>query len=251
MYSYVADVEKLRQNLGPRLQPGFVFLNIGASDGIVADPIYPFMVSHQPRGIAVEPVPYVMERLKANYRDFPGIIFEQVAVSDTPRSFFYVEESSGSIDYVMRCIGSMSRDHLLSTLSGLRALEGQIGRAPPVPPDTPLEARDAVHDGQAIVEDAEAHIREIEVECASVATLMERNGLDHVDFVNIDVEGFDDEVFWSIDWEHFRPAVICIELLGGGLAEDVVARIQTRLDDLGYRPVQSFGVFSLVYVRGD
>jgi len=98
VYTYEGDVEELRAGLGPHLQPGFFFVNIGASDGVIADPIYPFMQSHHPTGIAVEPVPYVMERLKQNYREFPGIVFEQVAVADSPRSFWYVEQGSGSID---------------------------------------------------------------------------------------------------------------------------------------------------------
>ena len=38
------------------------------------------------------------------------------------------------------------------------------------------------------------------------------NKFDHIDILNIDVEGFDLEVVKSNDWSKFRPSVIVIEL---------------------------------------
>ncbi len=246
VYSYEADVENLRSGLGPHLEPGFFFVNIGASDGVIADPIYPFMTSHRPRGIAVEPVPYVMERLQYNYRDFPGIVFEQVAVSDAGGSFWYVDQGSGSVDYVMRSIGSMSRDRVLDTLAGLRQMESSIARVPSAPSDTPDDLRGPTHDGQAISADVETYVRELAVECVSFSDLMTRNAVDKIDFLNIDVEGFDADVFRSVDWDRFRPTALCIELVG--LPDEDVVDVEGRLVDLGYRPLQAFGLFSTVYV---
>jgi FkbM family methyltransferase len=247
VYSYEADVDRLREGLGPHLAPGFFFVNIGASDGVIADPIYPFMASHRPTGIAVEPVPYVMERLKQNYRDFPGIVFEQVAVADEPRSFWYVEQGSGSIDYVMRSIGSMSRDRILESLTSLRLMEAQIARVPSAPSDTPDELRGPTHEGQAISADVENYVRELEIDCVSFTDLMERNHVERIDFLNIDVEGYDLEVLRSIDWDRYRPTALCVELVG--LPEVEVADAEADLDRLGYRRLQDFGLFSTVYVH--
>jgi FkbM family methyltransferase len=243
--AYERSIELLRKNLGPLLDPGFFFVNIGASDGIVADPIYPFFATHHPVGIAVEPVPYVMERLKENYREFPGIIFEQVAISETDRSFWFVDENSGSIEYVMQSLGSMSRDRVLESIAGLRTMEEHISRSPAVPASAPEEARGAIHEGVVVQGDVEDHVRRLDIECVRFQDLIARNGVERIDFLNVDVEGFDDEVFWSVDWDRFRPTVVCLELVGFP-AEDVAA-IEAKLFGMGYRAVQNFGLFSTVY----
>ena len=54
---YEQQVASLVDLVGPHLRSDFFFPNVGASDGIVADPIYPFLRGGAAGGIAVEPVP--------------------------------------------------------------------------------------------------------------------------------------------------------------------------------------------------
>ena len=41
--------------------------------------------------------------------------------------------------------------------------------------------------------------------------LMDRHGVDHIDYLNVDVEGCDWEIIRSIDFDRFRPSC-CVEV---------------------------------------
>jgi hypothetical protein len=40
---------------------------------------------------------------------------------------------------------------------------------------------------------------------------MDRHGVDHIDYLNVDVEGCDWEIIRSIDFDRFRPSC-CVEV---------------------------------------
>ena len=46
----------------------FFFVQIGANDGFKADPIYLYVRKYGWKGILVEPVSYIFEKLKENYK---------------------------------------------------------------------------------------------------------------------------------------------------------------------------------------
>lgn len=249
MYDFQVEVKQLEANLQPFLRPDFFFVNIGANDGVVADPIYPFIAKYGWRGIAVEPVPYVFEQLKKNY-DGLDVILENAAVSNRQESFWFIAEGSGTIDYIAQGMGSLDKDRLLGTIQANRFLADVSSPKAPYPDDLPppVGISDS-HEGPLISDDLEDYVTELEVPCFSFGELMDKHGIERVDFINIDVEGRDHEVFSMIDFERFQPSVLCLELMGlpDGHAED----IRERLDALGYRMVQRFTIFSEIYVRGE
>jgi hypothetical protein len=58
-----------------------------------------------------------------------------------------------------------------------------------------------------------------------------------IDFISVDVEGFDYEVIASNDWQRFRPKLVLLEMLGvpyGRVAEQPAGRL---LESVGYTPV--------------
>ena len=59
------------------------FVQVGSNDGIRADPLYPWIIKYCWRGILIEPVQYLFEKLKHNYRDREGLIFENAAIAET------------------------------------------------------------------------------------------------------------------------------------------------------------------------
>src|SRR5262249_56046547 len=77
------------------VHPRFFFVNIGANDGVSNDPIYPFLREYGWSGIVVEPLAPMLEELRRNYHDIPGIVFEQAAIAATPRPFHYLPASAG------------------------------------------------------------------------------------------------------------------------------------------------------------
>ena len=63
-------------------------------------------------------------------------------------------------------------------------------------------------------ESGQSHIRAvISVPVYSINTLIEKYCSRCPDFVSVDVEGLDMEIFQAMNFERFRPAVICVETL--------------------------------------
>ena len=62
------------------LDPEFFFVQIGANDGVHADPLRDLIVRHDLAGILVEPVPEAFAALVANYRACHRLRFEKVAI---------------------------------------------------------------------------------------------------------------------------------------------------------------------------
>ena len=118
-------MRKLDKRLQPFLRPDFFFVNVGANDGVINDPIYPFIAKYGWRGIAVEPVPHVFERLRVNYRAFPDVVLEQVAISDQTRPIWFVRPGSGSAEYAVQQIGSLDAANVHERLTCLRQVPNQ------------------------------------------------------------------------------------------------------------------------------
>lgn len=60
------------------------FVQIGASDGVTNDPLYPLLSTYgnQLEGVCVEPLPDSFEKLKKNYRNYPNIDVENAVIND-------------------------------------------------------------------------------------------------------------------------------------------------------------------------
>ena len=61
----------------------FFFIQIGANDGIRADPIRKLVLRHHLKGILVEPLDDFYQELKYNYQSEEQLIFENVAIAAT------------------------------------------------------------------------------------------------------------------------------------------------------------------------
>jgi hypothetical protein len=57
----------------------------------------------------------------------------------------------------------------------------------------------------------ESRLTAAEVECVTLETLLRRSGLDRVDLLVIDTEGYDWEIIRSIDFEAWRPRLLVYE----------------------------------------
>ena len=61
--------------------PDFFFVQIGAFDGKLDDPLYPLVCRNNLSGIVVEPQSRAIELLQQNYADQPGVKLIQAAIS--------------------------------------------------------------------------------------------------------------------------------------------------------------------------
>jgi FkbM family methyltransferase len=168
-----------------RAHPSAFFVQVGAHDGTALDPLRAQIVKHQWRGILVEPVPFVFARLQENYAGHSGLIFENVAIADRDdtREFHHLRpEPPGSPVWEWYdALGSFRRDVVLSHRS--------------------------------FIPDIEERIISTDVPCLTFDTLCRKHGVERVDVVQIDTEGYDLEVLELIDFDRVRPQLVMYEHL--------------------------------------
>jgi FkbM family methyltransferase len=184
-------------------QANVVIVQIGAYVGDTPnDPLVQCLRSNLARfpgskALLVEPVKEYFERLKQNYADLPGAVFENVALAahDGECTFFRIgvdPTDYGLPDWLTQC-GSTRPDRMEELWDNCES-EG----------DPELKAFWHEH---SLTET---------VPCVRFETLLERHGIRHVDFLQIDTEGSDYDILRTIDFTRVRPAYINYEheLLG-------------------------------------
>lgn len=166
-------------------QPAAVFVQVGAHDGTQLDPLRDEILRRRWTGVLVEPVPYVFARLQRNYAGVDRVRFENAAVADVDgeREFHFLRERTDGDD-VWRwydALGSFRREVLLSHTAQVPDIAERVTSAP--------------------------------MPCLTFDTLCAKHGLDHVDLVQIDTEGYDYEVVKLIDLDRLGVQVVMYENL--------------------------------------
>jgi len=77
-------------------------------------------------------------------------------------------------------------------------------------------------------------IREVPVATARLADVLDKHVEGKIDFLNVDVEGLDQEVLESNDWERSRPYIVLVELFGRSMAEVVDSTVASLLAKQDY-----------------
>ena len=165
-------------------QPGrdFFFVQIGAYDGKESDPIQQFVRQRGWKGLLVEPQPDAFERLKQNYADCPGLLFENTAIAEHQgRLPFYrlKPEYAPLFHSDPGMLSSLDPSHILKHLS------------------KSVEADEAL-----LVTD---------IACIPFSSLLAKHRIQRIDFLQIDAEGYDYEILKQIDFESLKPRIIRFE----------------------------------------
>ncbi|MGR9106459.1 MAG: FkbM family methyltransferase [Gammaproteobacteria bacterium] len=187
----------------------FFFIQVGANDGIVHDPLYRHVLQNRWNGILIEPVRYYFELLKRNYSAGNHLIFENVAISerDGYRELFRIREGLDFLPQWTKGLGSFNRDVL-------------------------MKHRWAIPDIQQYI------VRET-VQCLSLASLLARYAVERIDLIMIDTEGYDFEIIKQIDSTAVWPRVMIYE--HKHLARDERLQCERLLSDRNYRLHKHFG----------
>ena len=165
-------------------QKSVSFLQIGSNDGKHSDPIFAY-VSPSPkwRGVLVEPLPFLMQKLKRNYKGRPDLIFEQkvVATTERPTTFYYVDQLAetevADLPEWYDQLGGFSRNHIVKHL-GIRI---------------------------------DPYIRVENLPTTTLASMIRRYELTHLDLLHIDTEGADYQILKQLNLQQMRPTVIICE----------------------------------------
>jgi FkbM family methyltransferase len=220
-----------RRLAGPRIirafaetNPAAFFVEIGANDGEQHDHLRPILERWPWRGIMVEPVPYVFERLKRNYGKQDLVVLENAAIADRDGElpFYHLAQASES-----------ERPELPQWYDGIGSF-----------------SRDAVLNHAGYVPDIEQRLVRTNVPCLTFESLCRKHGVERVDLLLIDTEGYDHEILKNIDWKVHRPRLVVYEHYHLDPADR--ARTQSRLEQLGYEiKEEGFDTWCLVPVPED
>jgi FkbM family methyltransferase len=219
----------LNSMAGPRLlrafgaaYPGAFFIEIGSNDGEQHDHLRPLILSLDWRGLMVEPVPYVFERLRQNYGEVDRVTLVNTAIADRDGEmpFFHMREAGPeeTVPDWYHGTGSFSRDAVLR------------------------HAKD--------IPDVEDRLVTTSVPCLTFESLCARQGVERVDLLLVDTEGYDWELLRMIDLETVRPRLVIYEHyhLDPGARADALGRFA----ELGYETLEEgFDTFCLDPVDDD
>jgi FkbM family methyltransferase len=174
-FDYVLD-HYLASRSDPR---PFFFLQVGANDGVVDDQLHEHIRKGNWRGILVEPQTHPFRRLVQNYAGVEGLTFVNAAISEQSgtRELFVIQDEAGGT---------------LESLSGTASFRQESLETP---------HRKAGPAGSSI--------GSVGVMCKTFADVLV--DVDHLDLLQIDVEGYDLELLKLFDFDRIRPAIVRFE----------------------------------------
>lgn len=158
------------------------FVQVGSNDGKTGDPLFAFITKNKVKGVLIEPVEYLFEKLKDNYSGVPGISFENVAISDKNGhcDFFVVEQNSTKdLPPWYDQLSSFSLETILKHKNEIPELEELIVRK--------------------------------SMPTKTLTTVLYEHDLFDLDILHIDTEGFDFEIIKTIDFEQVKPKILLFE----------------------------------------
>lgn len=175
------------------------FIQVGANDGIVGDPIRP-VIKKEWIGVLIEPNPKCFQLLQNNYHDFPLLSFENIAIHDTLKNIkMYIPKKHSKSQ-----IASIFRNGSLRTKN-----------------KNPL----------SLISKKKINI--INVKCDTIDNIIEKYAIQPLDALVIDAEGADHIVLNSITLEKNQPLIIQYEHLH--LSKQDYINTKNKLKFFGYK----------------
>jgi FkbM family methyltransferase len=162
------------------------FIQIGAADGRRADPIFAFVKRHGWQGVLCEPLSDLFALLQDNYRGQDGLVFENVAITEK-------EESRPISRIPLEKVGKDGIPNWAFGASSLVPARTQFSR----------NSAETIALNKALVQET--------VQCISLATLLERNGIGQFDILQLDTEGYDASILRQLDFKRYHPSIINME----------------------------------------
>jgi len=162
----------------------FQCVQIGSNDGMSGDPIFHLLKGNRGwKGLLIEPVPFLFKRLKMNYGTEERFSFENALVSDRDGNipFYYLSPEDyveiGNDGDLYNQLGSLSRKHLI----------------------------------EAIGAGKKNYIKKETIRSYRLETLLQRNHIESIDLLHMDVEGAEYAILRDVNLEKVDPRIIVLE----------------------------------------
>jgi FkbM family methyltransferase len=184
------------------------FLQIGAHDGVMNDPIYQFNMDNKRvvSGFVLEPLPDIYEKLVENYQSCPSIKPFNLAIHATePEMVLHrvKPERASEIPEFARGLASFDETHWKKT---------------------------------ALVPNAD-YLEQVKVKCVSFEDFIKSNAIAKLDLLLLDTEGYDYQILMSIDFAHIKPRMIRFEhgLRNQVMSPENFTAVCSYLNSFGYQ----------------
>ncbi|MDA7541810.1 FkbM family methyltransferase [Gammaproteobacteria bacterium] len=160
----------------------FSFIQIGANDGVMNDPIYKFNIDNRSvvSGYVLEPLPDIFEKLSENYNSCPNIKAFNLAIHAT--------ES----EMVLHRVKPSHKDKVPEFANGIASFNKAHWEKTNLIPD-------------------KDYMEEVLVKCSTFQDFIKSNAITELDLLLIDTEGYDYEILMSIDFSLIKPKIIRFE----------------------------------------
>lgn len=178
------------------------FVQIGANDGVREDPCYAWITRFPWKGILVEPQPELVHALRRLHAGNADIHIAQAVIAEAPgrATLHYLRKDPRTPAWASG-IASLSKAAILGHRRKIAAFDELLGS--------------------------------LEVEALTLEQLLERCGLDDLDLLQIDAEGYDYRILATLDFGRRRPPVVCYEHVN--LTPEDNAACRELLSAQGYR----------------
>ena len=191
------------------LYPHALFMQIGANDGSKGDYLETYVQTRDWRGVLVEPIPYVFANLTRRHGSNPRLTLVNAAISDhdgTASLYYLPKDEDDNLPPWYDALATFRRDVLLT-------------HTPWIP-------------------DIESRIATIDVATLTFDSLCRSRGIERLDLIQIDTEGYDYEIIRQIDLDRYRPSFILFEHYH--LRPDERDSCRSSLERHGYRAISNF-----------
>ena len=188
--------------------PNSKAVQLGAMDGINFDDTRGFFDMYKWKTILVEPIPEIYEELKENLKDRENLIYENSAVG----------VKNGELKMLTVPIKSIKENNLEGGYKGMSAtypLKNGFGSN--YQRDIDVKAKFGV---------------DLQVPCLTFDSLIEKHGFKDVNILICDIEGYDWEVFKTIDLNKYDLKFIRLEYIN--LTEQEKEELKLKLTSNGY-----------------
>lgn len=157
-----------------------VFMEVGANDGVRHDPLRDSILKHKLRGIFIEPIPELFQKLQANYAGHPDLIFENCAIGpvDGTATLYRFRPDPSLPDFASE-LASFNREHLAKKSFGIK--------------------------------DPEKFIESVEIQSRTMASILARHGNLRINVLQIDTEGYDFEIIKAALSAGMLPEIVHYE----------------------------------------
>jgi FkbM family methyltransferase len=177
------------------------FVQVGAFDGRTGDQLHEWIARYHWRGILVEPQPRYFAELQRTYADRPDLVLKNAAIGETrgTRTLYTIRDDVEGLPWWAPQVASFDRAYVESK-----------------------QLRDPA--GGDVIES-------VAVPCVPFEDLL--SGIERLDLLQIDTEGYDAAILAMFDFDAYRPQIVRFEHVHLS-ASDHDSSIE-RLADYGYR----------------